>query len=170
MTRLHKGLIITILTTIALVGCTKKEQSHNFADADGYNTADSIISAISDERDWDKFLAACDSFEHTGDISKARSIFYKTVAHNLLGQHRKSLSLYNQLAEIDVKELENEADLESYIYTYKDYVRMLCDMRRYDRALRQARIADRKLRSIGYKSFTDHQDIAQIIGECQRCP
>ena len=46
---------------------------------------------------------------------------------------------------------------------------MLCDMRRYDRALRQARIADRKLRSIGYKSFTDHQDIAQIIGECQLC-
>ena len=169
MTRLHKGLIITILTTIALVGCTKKEQSHNFADADGYNTADSIISAISDERDWDKFLAACDSFEHAGDISKARSIFYKTVAHNLLGQHRKSLSLYNQLAEIDVKELKNEADLESYIYAYKDYVRMLCDMRRYDRALRQARIADRKLRSIGYKSFTDHQDIAQIIGECQLC-
>ena len=169
MTRLHKGLIITILTTIALVGCTKKEQSHNFADADGYNTADSIISAISDERDWNKFLAACDSFEHAGDISKARSIFYKTVAHNLLGQHRKSLSLYNQLAEIDVKELKNEADLESYIYAYKDYVRMLCDMRRYDRALRQARIADRKLRSIGYKSFTDHQDIAQIIGECQLC-
>ena len=170
MTRLHIGLIITILTTIALLGCSKKEQSsNNYADADGYNTADSIISAISDERDWDKFLAACDSFEHAGDISKAKSIFYKTVAHNLLGHYRKSLSLYNQLAEIDVRELKTEADRKSYIYAYKDYVRTLCDMRRYDRALRQARIADRKLRSIGYKSFTDHQDISQIIGECQLC-
>ena len=166
MIQLHKGLIITILFMIGLAGCTKKEQSsNNFADADGYNTADSIISAISDERDWNKFLAACDSFEQAGDISKAKSIFYKTVAHNLLGHHRQSLGLYNQLADIDVKELKTESDLESYIYAYKDYVRTLCDMRRYDRALRQARIADRKLKSIGHMSFTDHQDIAQIIGE-----
>ena len=107
MIQLHKGLIITILFMIGLAGCTKKEQSsNNFADADGYNTADSIISAISDERDWNKFLAACDSFEQAGDISKAKSIFYKTVAHNLLGHHRQSLGLYNQLADIDVKELE----------------------------------------------------------------
>lgn len=169
MTRLHKGLIITIIALTGLMGCSKKEQSHNFADADGYNTADSIISAISDERNWDKFLATCDSFEQAGDISKAKSIFYKTVAHNLLGQYRKSLSLYNQLADIDAKELETESDLESYIYAYKDYVRTLCDMRRYDRALRQARIADRKLKSVGYNSFTDHQDISQIIGECQLC-
>ena len=170
MIQLHKGLIITILFMIGLAGCTKKEQSsNNFADADGYNTADSIISAISDERDWNKFLAACDSFEQAGDISKAKSIFYKTVAHNLLGHHRQSLGLYNQLADIDVKELKTESDLESYIYAYKDYVRTLCDMRRYDRALRQARIADRKLKSIGHTSFTDHQDIAQIIGECQLC-
>ena len=78
MTRLHKRLIITILALIALVGCSEKKQSsNNYADADGYNTADSIISAISDERDWDKFLAACDSFEHAGDISKAKSIFYR---------------------------------------------------------------------------------------------
>ena len=139
MTRLHKGLIITILALIALVGCSEKKQSsNNYADADGYNTADSIISAISDERDWNKFLAACDSFERVGDISRAKSIFYKTVAHNIQGQYRKSLSLYNQLAEIDVRELKTEADRESYIYAYKDYVRTLCDMRRYDRALRQA--------------------------------
>ena len=170
MTRLHKRLIITILALIALVGCSEKKQSsNNYTDADGYNTADSIISAISDERDWNKFLAACDSFERVGDISRAKSIFYKTVAHNVQGQYRKSLSLYNQLADIDAKELETESDLESYIYAYKDYVRTLCDMRRYDRALRQARIADRKLRSIGYTSFADHQDIAQIMGECQLC-
>jgi signal transduction histidine kinase len=170
MIRLFKGLIITIIALIGLVGCSEKEQpSNNFADADGYGVADSIISAISDERDWNKFLATCDSFERVGDISKAKSIFYKTVAHNLLGHQRKSLSLYNQLAEIDEKELKTEADRESYIYAYKDYVRTLCEMRRYDRALRQARIADRKLRSIGFNSFADHQDIAQIIGECQLC-
>ena len=116
MTRLHKGLIITILTTIALLGCSEKKQSsNNYADADGYNTADSIISAISDERDWNKFLAACDSFERVGDISRAKSIFYKTVALNVQGQYRKSLSLYNQLADIDAKELETESDLASYI-------------------------------------------------------
>ena len=170
MIQLHKGLIITILALIGLVGCSQKEHSsNNFADADGYGVADSIISAISDERDWDKFLAACDSFEHAGEISRAKSIFYKTVAYNVQGHHRNALSLYNLLADIDMKELKTESDLESYIYAYKDYVRTLCEMRRYDRALRQARIADRKLRSIGYKSFTSHQDIAQIIGECQLC-
>ena len=44
---------------------------------------------------------------------------------------------------------------------------MLCDMKRYDRALREAYSADRKLRNAGYDSFIKHHDIAQIIGECQ---
>ena len=48
-------------------------------------------------------------------------------------------------------------------------MRLLCDMRRYDRALREAYNADRKLRAAGQGSFVDHHDIAQIIGESQLC-
>ena len=66
-----------------------------------------------------------------------------------------------------MKALESQADIESYIYSYKDYVRLLCNMRRYDRVLREAYHADRKLKEAGYDSFVDHQDIAQMIGECQ---
>ena len=84
-----------------------------------------------------------------------------------MGQNRKSLQMYYQLAMIDVKTLTSQADVESYIYSYKDYVRVLCDMKRYDRALREAYSADRKLRNAGYDSFIKHHDIAQIIGECQ---
>lgn len=40
---------------------------------------------------------------------------------------------------------------------------------RYDRALREAYNADRKLRAAGQGSFVDHHDIAQIIGESQLC-
>ena len=53
------------------------------------------------------------------------------------------------------------------MYSYNNYIRMLCDMRRYDRALREANKADQRLRWIGYTTFTDHHDIAQIVGECQ---
>jgi len=169
MTKLGIRLIFTTLALATLISCEKKAQSMAYVEADGYNMADSIVSAISDERDWPKFIAACDSFEKAGDISKVKAIFYKTVALNLQGRYRASLSLYNQLADVNVNELKTEADIDSYIFSYKDYVRMLCDMRRYDRALRQARNADRKLKAAGYNSFTDHQDIAQTIGECQLC-
>ena len=169
MTRFDIRLIFITLALITLCSCEKKQQSMAYAEAEGYDMADSIISAISDERDWPRFIAACDSFEKAGDISRVKSIFYKTVALNLQGKFRTSLSLYNQLADVNAKELKTEADVESYIYSYKDYVRMLCDMRRYDRALRQARNADSKLKAAGYTTFTDHQDIAQTIGECQLC-
>ena len=63
--------------------------------------------------------------------------------------------------------MKTETDIESYVYAYNNYIRMLCDMRRYDRALREANPADKRLRSIGYTTFTDHHDIAQIMGESQ---
>lgn len=165
MSKLCKLLILITLGTTT-ISCEQQPKSISYTEAGGYGHADSVLSDISDQHDWPKLLATCDSFEQAGDISKAKSIFYKTVVLNLQGKYRSSLSLYNKLADINTKELKTETDLESYIYAYKDYVRMLCDMRRYDRALRQARIADNKLRAIGYYDFGNHQDIAQIMGEC----
>jgi len=166
MIKLSIKLIFITLALFALSSCEPRRQNIDFEAASGYNEADSILNAICDKRDWPKLMATCDSFEQAGDISKAKSIFYKTVVLNLQGKYRSSLSLYNKLADISAKDLKTETDLESFIYAYKDYVRMLCDMRRSDRALRQARIADTKLKSIGYHDFGNHQDIAQIMGEC----
>ena len=166
LTKIH--LIITLLALLAVTSCSNRQQKlQAFADTDGYNRADSVISAIGDARDYPRLLAVTDSFVRMGDLTPVRAIFYKTIAYNLMGQNRKSLQMYYQLAMIDVKTLTSQADVESYIYSYKDYVRVLCDMKRYDRALREAYSADRKLRNAGYDSFIKHHDIAQIIGECQ---
>ena len=159
---------IALLTLLAVASCSQRQpQPQAFADADGYNRADSVISAIGDARDYPRLLAVTDSFVRMGELTPVRAIFYKTIAYNLMGQHRTSLQLYYQLSMIDVNTLTLQADIESYIYSYKDYVRVLCDMKRYDRALREAYTADRKLRDAGYDSFIKHHDIAQIIGECQ---
>ena len=159
---------IVLLTLLAVASCSQRQpQPQAFADADGYNRADSVISAIGDARDYPRLLAVTDSFVRMGELTPVRAIFYKTIAYNLMGQHRTSLQLYYQLSMIDVNTLTLQADIESYIYSYKDYVRVLCDMKRYDRALREAYTADRKLRDAGYDSFIKHHDIAQIIGECQ---
>ena len=166
LTKIH--LIITLLALLAVTSCSNRQQKlQAFADTDGYNRADSVVSDIGDARDYPRLLAVTDSFVRMGELTPVRAIFYKTIAYNLMGQHRTSLQLYYQLAMIDVKTLTSQADVESYIYSYKDYVRVLCDMKRYDRALREAYSADRKLRNAGYDSFVNHHDIAQIIGECQ---
>ena len=166
LTKIH--LIITLLALLAVTSCSNRQQKlQAFADTDGYNYADSVVSDIGDARDYPRLLAVTDSFVRMGDLTPVRAIFYKTIAYNLMGQNRKSLQMYYQLAMIDVKTLTSQADVESYIYSYKDYVRVLCDMKRYDRALREAYSADRKLRNAGYDSFVNHHDIAQIIGECQ---
>ena len=166
LTKIH--LIITLLALLAVTSCSNRQQKlQAFADTDGYNYADSVVSDIGDARDYPRLLEVTDSFVNMGDLTPVRAIFYKTIAYNLMGQNRKSLQMYYQLAMIDVKTLTSQADVESYIYSYKDYVRVLCDMKRYDRALREAYSADRKLRNAGYDSFIKHHDIAQIIGECQ---
>ena len=166
LTKIH--LIITLLALLAVTSCSNRQQKlQAFADTDGYNYADSVISDIGDARDYPRLLEVTDSFVRMGELTPVRAIFYKTIAYNLMGQHRTSLQLYYQLSMIDVKTLTSQADVESYIYSYKDYVRVLCDMKRYDRALREAYAADRKLRNAGYDSFINHHDIAQIIGECQ---
>ena len=166
LTKIH--LIITLLALLAVTSCSNRQQKlQAFADTDGYNYADSVVSDIGDARDYPRLLEVTDSFVRMGELTPVRAIFYKTIAYNLMGQHRTSLQLYYQLSMIDVNTLTSQADVESYIYSYKDYVRVLCDMKRYDRALREAYSADRKLRNAGYDSFINHHDIAQIIGECQ---
>ena len=161
-------LIILMLAITVMVSCTSpKPQRLAFADADGYNAADSIISDIGDTRNFPRLLEVTDSFEQAGIISQVRAIFYKTIAYNIMGQRSTALSLYYQLSTLDVKEFSCQADIESYVYAYKDYVRLLCDMRRYDRVLREAYHADRELKEAGYDSFITHQDISQMIGECQ---
>ena len=139
----------------------------SYNDADGFNHADSVVSDVSETRDHKRVLEVIDSLEQTGELSLPKIIFYRTISYNLLGQQRSSLRLYSQLAGIDVETLTTKADFESYIYSYNNYVRVLCDLKRYDRALREANAADRKLRRVGYDTFLDHHDIAQIIGECQ---
>ena len=169
MNKLIKNyIIILVLGLISVVSCTSHQPRRQaFADADGYNAADSIISDIGDMRDFTRLLEVTDSFEKAKVITPVRAIFYKTIAYNILGQRSMALSLYYKLAKVDVKNLKTQADIESYVYAYKDYVRLLCDMRRYDRVLREAYNADRKLKEAGYDSFIIHQDIAQMIGECQ---
>jgi len=166
MTKVYDKIILWVLMAVA--GCTAPQhRSLNFKDSEGYNHADSVVSDIGDERDFARLLVVTDSFERAGELTPVRAIFYKTIAYNIMGQQQHALNLYYKLAAVDVKALESQADIESYIYSYKDYVRLLCNMRRYDRVLREAYHADRKLKEAGYDSFVDHQDIAQMIGECQ---
>ena len=54
---------IVLLTLLAVASCSQRQpQPQAFADADGYNRADSVISAIGDARDYPRLLAVTDSF------------------------------------------------------------------------------------------------------------
>ena len=136
---------------VAVTGCSKKKQpvptDHEaFFETEGITRADSIVSEISDTRDIPLMIAVIDSLEKAGELSLAKTIFYRTIGYNMMGQQSTSLYYYYQLSDINVNDLSTQADLEAYVYSYNNYVRMLCDMRRYDRALREAREADRQKR------------------------
>ena len=168
-----RHIITLLLAALALTGCKKQQHKesagiYDYLETEGFNHADSIIDKISDTRDYDYMLFAIDSLYNRQEISRPKYIFYRTVTLNLLNKQSTSLKLYYQLDTLDMrKELRTESDIESYVYSYNNYIRMLCDMRRYDRALREANKADQRLRQVGYTTFTEHHDIAQIIGESQ---
>ena len=97
----------------------------------------------------------------------SRGLFYRTISYNSSGQYRKSLNLYYKLADVSASELEDQGDFECYNYTCKDYLRLLCHMKRYDEVLREANVFDKKLREAGGDEFTRLHDIAEMIGESQ---
>ena len=173
MKRLALRLTFLLLIVAAVVCCTEDQQLPSrslgsFTDADGFTRADSIVGAIGDARgNSQRVLSVIDSLEARGELSLPKTVFYRTIIYNLMGQRATSLRIYALLSNIDMADLTTEADLYAYIYSYNNYVRLLCEMKRYDRALREASAADRKLRSAGYDAFADHHDIAQTIGECQ---
>lgn len=159
-------LSLVALMMVAMTSCSLK-QKRTISEDDVRNHADSVVFAPLDSRDIPLMLATIDSLDHLGELSKSRSIFFRTIAYNLLGKYRTSMKYYYLLGDIDVKTLTDQGDFESFIYTYNNYLRVLCDMKRYDMALREAYTADKKLKSIGFDDFTAHHDVAQIIGECQ---
>ena len=154
------------MVVAAMTSCALK-QKRTMSDADVRNHADSVVFVTLDNRDMSVMLATVDSLERLDELSKSRSIFFRTIAYNLLGNFRTSMKYYYQLGDIDVKTLTDQGDFEAYVCSYNNYLRVLCDMKRYDMALREAYTADKKLKSIGFDEFTDHHDVAQIIGECQ---
>lgn len=62
------------------------------------------------------------------------------------------MNLYYKLADVSASELEDQGDFECYNYTCKDYLRLLCHMKRYDEVLREANVFDKKLREAGATS------------------
>ena len=146
-------LIFLLLALIAIASCTNGKRhfaSDAFNNSDGFNHADSIISEIGDTRNHQRALEVIDSFQKTGELPLVRAIFYRTISLNMLGHYRSSLHLYAKLAGIDVNSLKTGADMQSYIYANNNFIRVLCDMSRYDRALREANTVDRKLKAVGY--------------------
>lgn len=161
-----------ILIIFAVLGCAvitsckqgKFERTPNTAAED---RADSIVNAIGDARDLPRLLTVIDSLEKRGELSRVKAIFYTTITHNLAGHYSLSLPLYYELAEIDMQSLSHGDDLETYVFTFNNYIRVLCEMKRYDAAMREAFTVDEKLKTIGYDTFLDHHDIAETIGVCQ---
>lgn len=161
-----------ILIIFAVLGCAvftsckqgKFERTPNTASEE---RADSIVNAIGDARDLPRLLTVIDSLEKRGELSRVKAIFYTTITHNLAGHYSLSLPLYYELAEIDMQSLSHGDDLETYVFTFNNYIRVLCEMKRYDAAMREAFTVDEKLKTIGYDTFLDHHDIAETIGVCQ---
>ena len=92
-----------VLALMVVAGCTNCQRStatESNADTDGYNSADSLVSAMGDARDFPRLIVVTDSLEHTGELPLVRAIFYRTIAYNLMGQQRKSLSQYYLLTNI----------------------------------------------------------------------
>lgn len=163
---IHKLLVAIALGLTVLTGC-KSSQEKPLGTADELTPADSLILAVGDTRDIPRLLAVIDSVEQRGELTLAKSIFFRTVAYNMQGEYRSSFELYNLLADIDVMAITDPGELECYVYSYDNYVRLLCDLKRYDAALREAYAVDRKLREAGQPSFVDRPNIARTIGDCQ---
>ena len=166
---MKKIVILFILVALAMVAVTscQSEKKRGISDVDVRNHADSVVFAVLDTRDIPHTLATVDSLDRLGELSKSRAVFFRTIAYNLMGEYRTSMKYYYQLGDIDVQTLTDQGDFEAYVCSYNNYLRVLCDMKRYDMALREAFTADKALKSIGFDDFTAHHDVAQIIGECQ---
>ena len=158
---------ILALITAIVMSCSEEPRHRGITDENQRTHVDSVIFSAFDTRDIPRTLAVIDSVEKKGELSKVRGLFYRSISYNSSGQYRKSLNLYYKLADVSASELEDQGDFECYNYTCKDYLRLLCHMKRYDEVLREANVFDKKLREAGGDEFTRLHDIAEMIGESQ---
>ena len=158
---------ILALITAIVMSCGEEPRHRGITDENQRTHVDSVIFSAFDTRDIPRTLTVIDSVEKKGELSKVRGLFYRTISYNSSGQYRKSLNLYYKLADVSASELEDQGDFECYNYTCKDYLRLLCHMKRYDEVLREANVFDKKLREAGGDEFTRLHDIAEMIGESQ---
>jgi tetratricopeptide (TPR) repeat protein len=155
-----------LLVAVAFTNCTERVH-RGVTDENQRQHVDSVIFEAFDTRDMTRTLFVIDSMEYMKELSKVRNIFYRTITHNQRGEYRKSLTYYYKLADIDACQLDDQGDFECYVYSCKDYLRLLCNMKRYDMALREVKIFDDRLKKAGDDDFTRLHDIAEMIGECQ---
>ena len=167
MTKRFRLITLFLLAILVLAGCKSRPKHSGITTEDLRTHADSVALAATETRDLQYALAVVDSLERLGQLSKVRTIFLRTIIYNVHGQYRTSMNYYCQLADIDVNKLDDQADYECYFYSYKDYLRLLCEMKHYNEALREAHEVDKKMKGVGDETFTAHHDIAEIIGECQ---
>ena len=167
MQKVFRRYTLCLLAILVLFSCKPERQHRGITDENQRTHVDSVIFDAFDTRDVPRTLAVIDSVERLGELSKVRGIFYRTITYNVRGSYGKSLSLYYQLADIKASDLDDQGDLECFNYTCKDYLRLLCHMKRYDVALREANAFDQKLREAGQDDFIRLHDIAEMIGECQ---
>ena len=153
MQKVFRRYTLCLLAILVLFSCKPERQHRGITDENQRTHVDSVIFDAFDTRDVPRTLAVIDSVERLGELSKVRSIFYRTITYNVCGSYGKSLSLYYQLADIKASDLDDQGDLECFNYTCKDYLRLLCHMKRYDVALREANAFDQKLREAGQDDF-----------------
>ena len=138
---------ILALITAIVMSCGEEPRHRGITDENQRTHVDSVIFSAFDTRDIPRTLAVIDSVEKKGELSKVRGLFYRTISYNSSGQYRKSLNLYYKLADVSASELEDQGDFECYNYTCKDYLRLLCHMKRYDEVLREANVFDKNFQA-----------------------
>ena len=62
------GMVLTLMAVVGCTNCQRPAGSGGNADDDGYNSADSLVSALGDMRDFPRLIAVTDSLENAGEL------------------------------------------------------------------------------------------------------
>ena len=105
-------LFLSLLAILVFISCQPERKHRGITDENQRTHVDSVIFEAFGTRDVPRTLAVIDSVEKAGELSKVRSIFYRTITYNVASAYHLSMKLYSQLASVDVSELDDQGDFE----------------------------------------------------------
>ncbi len=157
--RLLHLIVATFVAVLSFMSCTEQQQ----AGGDSH-TADSLLNAAYELRDYQSLLVLVDELDSLGSITQMKSSYWRGYAYSRLRQLRLAEVAWKEAVSLPV---QTDEDLSYYAKSANRLAGLLYIKMDYEKTMQVAIPAIELLDKKGLNLNSDYANLQTFIGNCQ---